>query len=101
MRKNDIKIECEKDGDRLFVKLEGRLNTTASIGLESFFIDNLRNVKSVIIDCEKLNYVSSAGLRVFLLLQKKLNGALRFTNVCDLVKESFEMTGFADILTIE
>ena len=53
------------------------------------------------IDCEKLTYVSSAGLRVLLAAQKKTKGAMKLTNVCELVMEVFEMTGFAEILVIE
>ena len=53
------------------------------------------------INCEKLSYVSSAGLRVLLAAQKKTKGSMKLTNVCELVMEVFEMTGFTDILVIE
>ena len=51
--------------------------------------------------CEKLTYISSAGLRVLLAAQKKTKGNMKLTKVCELVMEVFEMTGFADILVIE
>jgi anti-sigma B factor antagonist len=53
------------------------------------------------IDCEKLAYISSAGLRVLLSAHKRLGGAMKLTHVCELVMEVFDMTGFADILVIE
>jgi anti-anti-sigma factor len=55
----------------------------------------------LIIDCAKLTYISSAGLRVLLSAQKKTKGTMKLINVCELVMEVFEMTGFVDILTIE
>ena len=54
----------------------------------------------MIIDCAKLAYISSAGLRVLLAAQKKAKNSMKLTNVCELVMEVFEMTGFADILEI-
>ena len=55
----------------------------------------------MIIDCAKLVYISSAGLRVLLAAQKKVKSSMKLINVCELVMEVFEMTGFADILHIE
>ena len=59
--------------------------------------------KNLILDIKGLEYISSAGLRVLLGAQKKLQkiGSMKVTNVCEEVMEVFEMTGFADILTIE
>ena len=62
---------------------------------------NLDGIKNLTINCEKLEYVSSAGLRVLLSTQKKMKNSMKLTNVCELVMEVFEMTGFADILVIE
>ena len=62
---------------------------------------NLTGVNALTIDCANLVYVSSAGLRVLLAAQKKTKGAMKLINVCELVMEVFEMTGFADILVIE
>ena len=77
------------------------MDTTTAPELDSFLGENYDGTSSIVIDCEKLSYISSAGLRVLLSAQKKTKGAMKLTNVCELVMEVFEMTGFADILEIE
>ena len=96
-------INTEKNNETLTLKIEGRLDTTTAPVLEQTIQEEADAVKDLILDMEKLNYISSAGLRVLLATQKKMNkiGTLRLINVCDAVMEVFEMTGFADILTIE
>lgn len=96
-----MKIDFSRNNDVLNVSLDGRLDTTTAPELEAFIGANYDGAGFVIIDCEKLSYVSSAGLRVLLGAQKKTKGALKLTHVCELVMEVFEMTGFADILVIE
>ena len=96
-----MKINFNNNNGILNVALDGRLDTTTAPELESFFAENYKGTESIVIDCEKLLYVSSAGLRVLLATQKKTKGAMKLTNVCELVMEVFEMTGFADILVIE
>ena len=96
-----MKIEFNKAKDNLYVALDGRLDTTTAPEFESFLGENYDGTGSIVIDCEKLSYISSAGLRVLLGAQKKTKGAMKLTNVCELVMEVFEMTGFADILVIE
>ena len=96
-----MKINFNNSNGILNVELEGRLDTTTAPELEKFIGDNYNSAGSLVINCEKLVYVSSAGLRVLLAAQKKTKGAMKLTNVCELVMEVFEMTGFADILTIE
>ena len=96
-----MKINFNKNDDILNVALEGRLDTTTAPELESFLREQYKDAGAIVIDCEKLTYVSSAGLRVLLVAQKKTKGAMKLTNVCELVMEVFEMTGFADILVIE
>ena len=96
-----MKINFNKNNDTLTVALDGRLDTTTSPELEGFLGKNYDGTGSIVIDCEKLMYVSSAGLRVLLATQKKTKGAMKLTNVYELVMEVFEMTGFADILVIE
>ena len=83
------------------VSLDGRLDTTTAPEFESFLGENYDGTGLIVIDCEKLSYISSAGLRVLLTAQKKTKGAMKLINVCELVMEVFEMTGFADILVIE
>ena len=96
-----MKIDFNKNNGVLNVALEGRLDTTTAPDLDIFINENYDGKSALVIDCENLSYVSSAGLRVFLAAQKKTNGAMKLTNVCELVMEVFEMTGFADILVIE
>ena len=96
-----MKIDFNKNNGSLSVALEGRLDTTTAPEFESFLAQNYDGTNALIIDCEKLAYISSAGLRVLLGAQKKMKGSMKLTNVCELVMEVFEMTGFADILVIE
>lgn len=81
----------------------GRLDTTTSPELEKELDASLDGVKELIIDLKKLSYISSAGLRVILKAQKRMNarGSMKITGVNDTIMEIFEITGFADILTIE
>ena len=96
-----MKIDFTKGDGTLAVALEGRLDTTTAPELESFLAQNYGGTGTLTIDCEKLAYISSAGLRVLLGAQKKTKGAMKLTNVCEAVMEVFEITGFADILVIE
>ena len=96
-----MKIDFTKNNGILTVMLDGRLDTVTAPEFESFLGENYDGTGSIIIDCEKLSYISSAGLRVLLAAQKKTKGAMKLINVCELVMEVFEMTGFADILVIE
>ena len=96
-----MKIDFNKNEGILNVALDGRLDTTTAPELESFLCENYDGVTALVIDCEKLSYVSSAGLRVLLTAQKRMKGSMKLMNVCELVMEVFEMTGFADILVIE
>lgn len=96
-----MKINYTQNNRILTVALEGRLDTITAPELESFLSEKYDEAASIVIDCEKLSYISSAGLRVLLGAQKKTKGAMKLIKVCELVMEVFEMTGFADILVIE
>lgn len=96
-----MKIDFNKNGNVLNVALEGRLDTVTAPKLESFLSENYDVNNELVLNCEKLVYISSAGLRVLLATQKKAKGLMKLTNVCELVMEVFEMTGFADVLVIE
>ena len=96
-----MKIDFIMNDGNLTIALDGRLDTNTAPELESFIAENQDGKGSIVINCEKLSYISSAGLRVLLGAQKKTKGAMKLTNVCELVMEVFEMTGFADILVIE
>lgn len=96
-----MKIDLNKENDKLIISLEGRLDTNTSPELESEY--KKLDEKNIVLDLEKLNYISSAGLRVLLTMQKEMNkkGSLEIINVCDEVQDIFEVTGFNDILNIK
>ena len=96
-----MRIDFNKNNGNLNVSIEGRLDTNTAPELESFIAENYDAGCELVINCEKLVYVSSAGLRVLLGAQKKTKGKMKLTNVCELVMEVFELTGFVDILVIE
>ena len=96
-------IKIKKDKEEIIMEITGRLDTTTAPALEKTINENLSGIKNLILDLKSLEYISSAGLRVLLSAQKKMQhvGTMKIVNVCELVMEVFEMTGFADILTIE
>ena len=96
-----MKINFNKSNGILNVALDGRLDTTTAPELDAFICENYDGEGSMVIDCERLAYVSSAGLRVLLSAHKKTKGSMKLTNVCEVVMEVFEVTGFSDILVIE
>ena len=83
--------------------LEGRLDTVTAPELESELKASLDGVTVLVLDFEKLEYISSAGLRVLLAAQKIMNkqGSMKLTHVNETIMEIFEVTGFSDILTVE
>ena len=95
-------INKNLEGEKLNVAVEGRLDTSTAPELEKELSD-LSGVKELVLDFAKLEYVSSAGLRVLLSSQKAMNaqGKMLIKNVNETIMEVFEITGFADILTIE
>lgn len=87
----------------LTIALEGRLDTVTSPELEKELKASIAGVETLVFDFEKLEYISSAGLRVLLSAQKIMNrqGEMSICNVNETIMEVFEVTGFVDILTIE
>ena len=98
-----MNIQQTVNGAALTVALEGRLDTTTSPKLEEDLRSSISGITSLTLDLEKLEYISSAGLRVLLAMQKIMNkqGQMLLRNVNEAVMEVFEVTGFADILSIE
>ena len=96
-------ITKTQNGSSLTVALEGRLDTTTAPELEAELKNSLNDVTELILNFEKLDYISSAGLRVLLSAHKTMaaKGAMKVTHVNEIVQEVFEVTGFSDILTIE
>ncbi|MGM9581053.1 MAG: STAS domain-containing protein [Anaerovibrio sp.] len=91
------------EGSKLTIMLEGRLDTTTSPALEAELKGALDGITDLVFDFEKLEYISSAGLRILLATQKVMNkqGSMVIKNVNEVIDEVFEVTGFADILTVE
>ena len=98
-----MKITKNQNGNSLCLALEGRLDTTTAPELEKELDSGLEGVTELIFDMEGLDYLSSAGLRILLGAQKtmKKQGSMKVIHVNETIMEIFEVTGFADILTIE
>jgi anti-sigma B factor antagonist len=96
-------IEIKRNAEELSLEIVGRLDTTTAPALDKTIQENISEIKSLTLDFKGLEYISSAGLRVLLSAQKKMQqiGSMKVINVCESVMEVFEMTGFADILVIE
>ena len=96
-------IEKKMNGTALEIALEGRLDTMTAPELEAELNQSMTGADSLTLDFSKLEYISSAGLRVLLSAHKAMNakGGMKVTHVNEIVQEVFEVTGFADILTIE
>ena len=98
-----MNIQRTLNGTALTVAPEGRLDTTTAPKLEEELRGSVDGVTRLVFDMEKLEYISSAGLRVLLAMQKLMNrqGEMALQNVNEAVMEVFEVTGFSDILRIE
>lgn len=96
-------INVNKDGEKLVLSPEGRIDTVTAPEFSKVIEDNIDGVKELVIDFEKLEYISSAGLRVLLTTQKNMSkiGAMKLIHVSDVIMDVFNITGFVDILTIE
>ena len=92
-----------KSNEQLTVLLEGRLDTTTAPLFEEELRSYLDNIQCLVLDMEKLEYLSSAGLRVVLAAQKRMSkqGQMLLKHVPEIIMDIFEVTGFVDILTIE
>lgn len=98
-----MNIEVRRNSEGIIVEVEGRLDTTTAPTLDKTINENINDSKNLVLDLKELKYISSAGLRVLLSAQKKMQniGSMKVINVCAEIMEIFEMTGFADILSIE
>ena len=96
-------IEIKRNAEETIIEIVGRLDTNTAPALDKTISNDIEGTKNLVLDFKSLEYISSAGLRVLLGAQKKMQkiGSMKVTNVCEDVMEVFEMTGFADILTIE
>ena len=96
-------IEIIKNADETIIEIVGRLDTITAPVLDKTINEDIEETKNLVLDVKGMEYISSAGLRILLATQKKMQkiGSMKLTNVCEEVMEVFEMTGFADILVIE
>ena len=96
-------IEIKKNAAETIIRIVGRLDTITAPALDKAINEDIGDTRNLILDMKSLEYISSAGLRVLLGAQKKMQkiGSMKVVNVCEEVMEVFEKTGFADILVIE
>ena len=96
-------IEIKKNDQETIIEIIGRLDTITAPALDKTINEDIGDAKNLVLDVKRMEYISSAGLRVLLAAQKKMQkiGSMKVTGVCEEVMEVFEMTGFADILVIE
>lgn len=96
-------INKAQNGNALTITLEGRLDTVTAPELEQDLKQSLKGIENLTFDFSKVEYISSAGLRVLLFAQKVMRGQgrMKITHANEIVMEGFEVTGFADVLTIE
>ena len=95
-------MEIKRNAEETIITIDGRLDTTTAPALEKAINEDIGDAKNLVLDLTNLQYISSAGLRVLLGAQKKMQkiGSMKVVNVCETVMEVLEMTGFADILVI-
>ena len=103
LRRMTMTINKSQKDNTLCINLEGRLDTMTAPELEAELNQSLGSVNELIFDFSKLDYISSAGLRVLLSAHKTMSGkgGMKITHVNEIVQEVFDVTGFSDILTIE
>ena len=96
-------ITKKTEGNALTITLEGRLDTSTAPELEAELGASLDGITDLTLDLDQLLYLSSAGLRVILGAQKRMNkqGTMKVVHVADAIMEVFEITGFVDILNIQ
>ena len=96
-------IEIKKNNQETIIEIVGRLDTITAPALDKTINEDIGDTKNLVLDVKGMEYISSAGLRVLLSAQKKMQkiGSMKLTGVCNEVMDVFEMTGFADILVIE
>ena len=96
-------IEIKRNAEEVVIELVGRLDTNTAPALDKTIGEDIQDNNNLVLDLKGLEYISSAGLRVLLAAQKKMqkSGSLKVKNVCSEIMDVFDMTGFADILTIE
>lgn len=97
-----MNVNKQKNGESIVFEVEGRVDTTTAPELEAEVKESIDGITDFTFDFSKVEYISSAGLRVLLATQKIMNkqGSMKVCNVSDEINEIFEVTGFSDILNI-
>ena len=98
-----MEMKTERDGEKLTVTLVGKLDAVTAIELDKIMAKELDGVKNLIIDLKDLSYIASAGLRILLKTQKRMNnqGEMFVKNIQREVRTVMDMTGFSRLLTLE
>lgn len=98
-----MQLSSLKDNNKLTVSVEGKIDTKTAPELEKYVLESLEGISELAIDFKKVTYVSSAGLRALLQIQKQIKqqGSMKILNVSENVMDIFEMIGFSNIFTIE
>ena len=98
-----MEVTSAMENGTLTVSVIGRVDTNTTVDLDKYLEEHLDGVEALVLDLKDMKYTSSAGLRLFLKTQKRMNkqGSMKLINVQNDVMEIFDMTGFSSILTIE
>ena len=98
-----MNIKSQKSGGSLIVYIEGRIDSNTAGSFEEYLHNGMENADELVLDFEKVEYISSAGLRVLLFAQKNMSrkSGMYLKNVNKEIMEEFELTCFTDILTIK
>ena len=93
----------KKDGSKLVAEMHGRIDTATSAEAEEILLPAIEGIDELVLDFTDIEYISSAGLRVLLLLYKKMSsqGEMKLVNVNEVVREVLDITGFLDIMNVE
>ena len=96
-------IEIKRNAEEVVIEIVGRLDTNTAPALDRTISEDISDSQNLVLDLKGLEYISSAGLRVLLGAQKKMQkaGSLKLINVCDSIMDVLDMPGFTDILTIK
>jgi len=98
-----MNIKQNREGNKLTVSINGRVDTSTAPELLEQLKEAMKDIEDLVLDLAGVDYISSAGLRVILYAQKTMNdqGSLTLINVNSDIMDTFELTGFTDILTIK
>lgn len=98
-----MQIDLNRQDDKLTAVMHGRIDTSTAPEAEKILLSSLDGVTDLVLDFEDIQYISSAGLRVLLLVYKRMKtqGSLKLVKVGEVVREVLEITGFDELLNVE